>query len=145
VVKLNYHNPSTTHLRKELYLHDNIHKQLSLADIFSDRQDKFDNDKYHFLSPLDETINLDEIVPPSFGSHFHALTGRPRTHKLYPILKALLLQRIFFISTDAFLIIFLKYSQEFSLLLKLSTNSTAVPLKKVKVIHSLVENRFAIS
>ncbi len=38
------------------------HKQLSLSDIFTDCQNKFDNDKYEFLSILDETINLDEIV-----------------------------------------------------------------------------------
>jgi len=83
-----------------------------LADIFTDCQNKFDNDKYHFLSLLDETIDLDEIFPPSFVSHFHALTGRPRVHQLYPILKALLLQRIFSILTDALLTIFLKCSQE---------------------------------
>ena len=46
------------------------YKQLSLADIFTDCQNKFDNDKYEFLSILDETINLDEIVPVSFVSHF---------------------------------------------------------------------------
>ncbi len=62
------------------------HKQLSLADIFTDCQNKFDNDKYEFLSILDETINLDEIVPVSFVSHFHAATGRPRRHLLYPML-----------------------------------------------------------
>ena len=50
------------------------YKQLSLADIFSDCQNKFDNNKYEFLSILDETINLDEIVPPSFVCHFHAST-----------------------------------------------------------------------
>ena len=42
------------------------YKQLSLADIFTDCQNKFDNDKYEFLSILDETIDLDEIVPVSF-------------------------------------------------------------------------------
>lgn len=88
------------------------HKQLSLADIFTDCQNKFDNDKYEFLALLDETINLDEIVPVSFISHFHASTGRPRKHQLYPLLKALLLQRIFSIPTDSLLIVFLKYSQE---------------------------------
>ncbi len=62
------------------------HNQLSLADIFTDCQNKFDNDKYEFLSILDETINLDEIVPASFGSHFHAATGRPRKHLLYSML-----------------------------------------------------------
>ena len=65
-----------------------------------------------FLSLLDEAINLDEIVPVSFISHFHASTGRPRKHQLYPMLKALLIQRIFSIPTDTLLIVFLKYSQE---------------------------------
>ena len=88
------------------------YKQLSLADIFSDCQNKFDNNKYEFLSILDETINLDEIVPTSFVCHFHAATGRPRKHLLYPMLKALLLQLIFSIPTTSLLIVFLKYSQE---------------------------------
>ena len=88
------------------------YKQLSLADIFSDCQNKFDNNKYEFLSILDETINLDEIIPPSFVCHFHASIGRPRKHLLYPMLKALLLQLIFSIPTTSLLIVFLKYSQE---------------------------------
>ena len=88
------------------------HKQLSLADIFTDCQNKFDNDKYEFLELLENTINLDEIVPASFVSHFHAATGRPRRHLLYPMLKALLLQLIFSIPTTSLLIVFLKYSQE---------------------------------
>lgn len=88
------------------------HKQLTLAEVFEDCQNKFDNDKYHFLSLLDEAINLDEIVPVSFVTRFHARTGRPRKHLLYPMLKALLIQRIFSIPTDTLLIVFLKYSQE---------------------------------
>ena len=88
------------------------HNQLSLADIFTDCQNKFQNDKHSFLTLLDQTIDLDEIVPVSFVLHFHAATGRPRRHQLYPMLKALLLQRIFSIPTDALLIIFLKFSQE---------------------------------
>jgi hypothetical protein len=55
------------------------YKQLTLAEIFEDCQNKFDNDKYRFLSLLDEAINLDEIVPLSFVSHFHASIGRPQT------------------------------------------------------------------
>ena len=88
------------------------YKQLSLADIFTDCQNKFDDDKCEFLSILDETINLDEIVPASFVSHFHAATGRPRRHLLYPMLKALLLQLVFSIPTTSLLIVFLKYSRE---------------------------------
>lgn len=88
------------------------HKQLSLADVFTDCKNKFVDDKYEFLSLLDKTISLDEIVPVSFISHFHAATGRPRKHLLYPLLKALLLQLIFSIPTTSLLIIFLKYSQQ---------------------------------
>ena len=71
------------------------HKLLTLAEVFEDCQNNFDNDKYQFLSLLDKAINLDEIVPVSFVSHFHAQTERPRKHQLYPMLKALLLQRVF--------------------------------------------------
>ena len=88
------------------------YKQLTLAEIFEDCQNKFSNDKYQFLSLLDNAINLDEMVPVSFVNHFHASTGRPRKHRLYPMLKALLIQRIFSIPTDTLLIVFLKYSQE---------------------------------
>ena len=88
------------------------YKQLSLADIFTDCQNKFDNDKYEFLSILEQTVDLDEIVPASFALHFHASTGRPCKHFLYPMLRALLLQLIFSIPTTSLLIVFLKYSQE---------------------------------
>lgn len=46
------------------------HKQITLAEVFEDCQNKFDNDKYQFLSLLDEAINLDEIVPVSFVFSF---------------------------------------------------------------------------
>jgi len=67
------------------------YKQLFRANIFTNCQNKFDNDKYDFLSILDKTINLDETVSISFVWHFHAATGKTRKHFLYPMLKALLL------------------------------------------------------
>ena len=88
------------------------YKQLSLADTYSDCKEKFENDKYQFLSLLQNTIDLDELVPASFINHFYASTGRPRKYQLYAMISALILQRIFSIPTDALLIIFLKYSQE---------------------------------
>ena len=88
------------------------YKQLSLADIFTNCQNKFDNDKYEFLSILEHNLNLDEIFPASFASHFHASTGRPRKYFLYPMLRALFLQLIFSIPTTSLLIVFLKYSHE---------------------------------
>ena len=41
------------------------YKQLSLADIFSDCQEKFENDKPAFLSLLETHIDIDEFIPIS--------------------------------------------------------------------------------
>ena len=88
------------------------YKQLSLADIFSNCQEKFENDKPAFLSLLETHIDIDEFIPISFRNHFYASTGRPRKYPLNAMIWALLLQRIFSIPTDSLLIIFLKYSKE---------------------------------
>ena len=53
------YQPST----KKRYTYMIPHKQLSLAEVFDDCQNIFDNNKYQFLQLLDESINLDEIVP----------------------------------------------------------------------------------
>jgi hypothetical protein len=42
------------------------YKQLSLAEIFQECQEKFNEDKYSFLSLLEQNINLDELIPISF-------------------------------------------------------------------------------
>lgn len=88
------------------------YNQLSLAEIFSDCQDFFENDKHHFLSLLENTINLREFIPYSFYNHYYASTGRPRKYPLTAMLLALLIQRIFSIPTDSLLITFLKFSKE---------------------------------
>ena len=88
------------------------HKQLSLAEIFSDCQEKFEDDKPQFLSLLENTININKFIPLSFRHNFYASTGRPRKYPLNSMIWALILQRIFSIPTDSLLIIFLKYSKE---------------------------------
>lgn len=88
------------------------YKQLSLAEIFTDCQDKFENDKPAFLSLLENNINLDEFISISFRNHYYASTGRPRKYPLHAMLWALIIQRIFSIPTDSLLIVFLKYSKE---------------------------------
>lgn len=88
------------------------YKQLSLADIFSDYQEKFEEDKYSFLSLLEQHINLDELIPISFRNHFYAYTGRRRKYPLEGFIWALFIQRIFSIPTASLLILFLKYSKE---------------------------------
>lgn len=87
------------------------YKQLSLADIFSDCQEKFENDKPAFLSLLESHIDIDQIIPLSFRNHFYASTGRTRKYSLHALLWALIIQRIFSIPTDELLLTFLHYSK----------------------------------
>lgn len=88
------------------------HKQLSLAEIYSDCSTFFENDKHHFLSLLEKNLNLGEFIPVTFRNRYYASTGRPRLHHLSSMLWALILQRIFSIPTDTLLITFLKFSKE---------------------------------
>lgn len=71
------------------------YKQLSLADIFTDCQAIFNEDKPAFLSLLESHINLDEIVPVSFCKHFYASTCRTRKYSLHSMLWALIIRCIF--------------------------------------------------
>ena len=87
------------------------HKQLSLADIFEDCQNIFEEDKPQFLSLLEQHIDLDEIIPITFYNHFYASTGRTRKYPLHALLWALIIQRIFSIPTDQLLLTFLHYSK----------------------------------
>lgn len=87
------------------------YKQLSLADIFSDCQKKFENDKPAFLSLLETHIDIDEFIPVSFRNHFYASTGRSRKYPLQAFLWALIIQRIFSIPTDQLLLAFPAYSK----------------------------------
>ena len=88
------------------------YKQLSLADIFQDCQNKLENDKPAFLALLESHIDLDEIVPVSFRNHFYASTGRTRKYPLNAFLWALIIQRIFSIPSDSLLLTILRYSKE---------------------------------
>jgi hypothetical protein len=87
------------------------YKQLSLADVFQDCQNKFDHDKPAFLSLLETHIDLDEMIPVSFRNHFYARAGRTRKYPLQAFLWALIIQRIFSILTDQLLLTFLAYSK----------------------------------
>ena len=87
------------------------YKQLSLADIFSDCREKFENDKPAFLSLLETHIDIDEFIPISFRNHFYASTGRTRKYPLQAFLWALIIQCIFSIPTDQLLLTFLTYSK----------------------------------
>ncbi|WKY49208.1 transposase [Eubacteriaceae bacterium ES3] len=87
-------------------------KQLSFAEIYADCTHFFEQDKHHFLSLLEEKLDLHALVPHSFYSHYYACNGRHRDFELCSILWAFILQRIFSIPTDTLLITFLKFSSE---------------------------------
>ena len=87
------------------------YKQLSVSDIFQDCQNIFEDDKPWFLSLLEQHIDLDELIPVSFWTHFYAQTGRTRKYPLQALLWALIIQRIFSIPTDQLLLTFLAYSK----------------------------------
>jgi hypothetical protein len=87
-------------------------KQLSIKDIYSDCNNAFENDKYHFLSLLDKNIDLEKLIPISFYDHFYSTIGRNRLYPLSGFLWALILQRVFSIPTDSLLLIFLQFSKE---------------------------------
>ena len=87
------------------------YKQLSLADIFSDCQEKFENDKPAFLSLLETHIDIDEFIPISFRNHFYASTGRTRKYPLQAFPWALIIQHFFSIPTDQLLLTLLTYSK----------------------------------
>ncbi len=88
------------------------HKQLTLAEIYSDCSNSFENDKHHFLTLLEENLNLNDYIPVTFYNKYYASTGRPREHELLSMLWALILQRIFSITEDSLLLTFLKFSKE---------------------------------
>ena len=88
------------------------YKQLSLAEIFTDCQNKFENDKPSFLSLLENNLDLDEFISLSFRNHYYSSTGRPRKYPLIAMIWALIIQRIFSIPTDSLLVVFLHYSKE---------------------------------
>ena len=53
--------------------------------LYSDCQNKFENDKPEFLTLLETHIDIDEIIPISFKKHFYASTGRTRKYPLHAL------------------------------------------------------------
>ncbi len=111
MVKLNYEK-QINHSPERSYMPILAHKQLSLAEIYSNCSTIFETDKHQFLSLLEENLNIDELIPNSFYNNYYASTGRPREHHLSSMLWALILQRIFSIPADTLLLTFLKFSKE---------------------------------
>ena len=87
------------------------HNQLTLADIFTDCQKIFEEDKPEFLKLLEQHININDYIPPSFRKRFYSRTGRNRQYPLSAFVWALLIQKIFSVPTDTLLLLMLRYSK----------------------------------
>ncbi|HCS73497.1 MAG TPA: ISNCY family transposase [Clostridiales bacterium] len=87
-------------------------KQQSINDVYTDCLESFENDKPKFLSMLEEHLDINALIPLSFRMHFNKHIGRPREYLLSGFILALIIQRIFSITTDKLLILFLTYSRE---------------------------------
>jgi len=86
--------------------------QMSLTETFSDCQDMFLDSSPAFFQLLEEHIDLNEFIPLSFYLAFHKSLGRKRDYPLSGFLSALILQKIFSISTDSLLIVLLNICKE---------------------------------
>ena len=88
------------------------YNQLSLADIYDECKEMFDNNKSKFITLLEKTIDFAEFIPQTFYNAFYQHFGRNREYSLEAFISALILQKIFSIPTDSLLIIILKNSNE---------------------------------
>lgn len=86
--------------------------QMTMADFYSDCKEIFEGNKPEFLTLVETYIDINEIVPFSFGQHYYSSTGRPREYPLHAMLWALIIQKIFSIPTDTLLLTFLSYSPQ---------------------------------
>lgn len=62
------------------------YKQISLADIFQDCQEKFDYDKPAFLSLLETHIDINEIIPVTFFITISMLQRAEPVNTLYIVI-----------------------------------------------------------
>ena len=87
-------------------------KQLTIADIYSDLEVFFEDDKPKFLTLLEKHLEIENFIPNSFYYAYYRKLGRKRAHPLSAFICAFLIQNLFQIPTVELLRIFLKTSKE---------------------------------
>jgi len=88
------------------------YEQLTLKDLYTDCQDMFFDQAPTFFQLLEQHIDIDEFIPPSFFTAFYQKLGRNREYPLTGFLTSLILQKIFTIPTDSLLIFLLSICKE---------------------------------
>jgi len=108
-------------------------KQLSLADIYINIDEYFQQDKPKLINLFDQYIDLSELISQSFFNHYYTSTGHPRNYKLSSMLTALIIEMILSIADISLLINILNLSSELKALCGFSTVPNASQFSKLKI------------
>ncbi|MBU3114863.1 DDE transposase [Clostridium lacusfryxellense] len=108
-------------------------KQLSLADIYTDIDEYFQQDKPKLIKLFDQYIDLSELIPQSFINHYYASTGHPRDYKLSSMLTALIIKMILSIADISLLINILNLSSELKTLCGFTRVPNASQFSRLKI------------
>lgn len=86
--------------------------QMSLEDIYNDVSKSMEDKKPALIELLETHIDFEAIIPTSFYNAFYQRYGRGHIYHLESLIRALVLQKLLGISTDALLLSILKLSAE---------------------------------
>jgi len=90
-----------------------LKEQLSLSDVFTDCQYKFQNQSPEFFELIEQHIDISDFIPSTFYNAFYQNMGRNREYPLTGFLFSLILQKIFSIPSVSLLILLLTICKEF--------------------------------
>jgi len=108
-------------------------KQLSFADIYSNLDEYFQQDKPKLIKLFEQYIDLSKLIPQSFFNHYYATTGHPREYKLTSMLSALIIKVILSITDISLLINILNLSSELRDLCGFTTVPNASQFSRLKI------------
>jgi len=108
-------------------------KQLSLANIYSNIDEYFQQDKPKLIELFEQYIDLSALIPQRFLYHYHASTGHPRKYKLVSMLTALIIKMILSITDTSLLINILNLSSELKNLCGFTTVPNASQFSRLKI------------
>lgn len=86
--------------------------QMSFCDIYNGVTESMERKKPELVRLLEEHLNFDELIPEHFRSAFYSRLGRGHIYHLESLIRALILETLLGIPTDALLITVLQCSAE---------------------------------
>ena len=111
-------------------------KQLSFADIYTNVDEYFQQDKPKLIKLFDQYIDLSQLIPQTFFNHYYASTGHPRDYKLTSMITALIIKMILSIPDTSLLINILNLSSELKILCGFSKVPNASQFSRLKIDFS---------